>query len=319
MSISIIIVNWNSGKLLAECLKSLNEQTVHIDQVYVVDNGSYEQTEYIPVDSDNLKVIRLSKNIGFAAGNNKALNKCKTQYVALLNPDAFPEPNWLENLLKAAEEYSDVAAFGSKQLCYGNPYVLDGVGDIYHASGLVWRHRHGMRQKATDNKTKEIFSPCAAAALYRRQALLDIGGFDEDYFCYIEDVDLGFRLRLAGYKSIYVPEAVVHHIGSATTKLQHNDFSVYFCHRNIIWTYVKNMPGLLFWVLLPLHFIINMTSIIRFSILGRHRVILKSKLEAIKGLKTMWIKRKSIQKNRVASISKIWPLLDFRFLPKKSD
>lgn len=316
MSISVIIVNWNSGKLLVDCLKCLDKQTVCFDQLYVVDNGSNEQTEYLPVDSEHLKLIRLSKNIGFAAGNNKALYECKTEFVALLNPDAFPEPHWLESLLNAAKDHPDVAAFGSKQLCYEDPHVLDGVGDIYHASGLVWRHRHGMRQNATDNIKKEIFSPCAAAALYKRQALLEVGGFDEDYFCYVEDVDLGFRLRLAGYSSMYIPNAIVHHIGSATTKLRHDDFSVYYCHRNLIWTFFKNMPGILFWVLLPIHLLINMTSIIIFTIRGKHRVILKSKIDAIKGLKPMWIKRRSIQKHRVASIKRIWPFLDFRFLPK---
>jgi GT2 family glycosyltransferase len=105
--------------------------------------------------------------------------------------------------------------------------------------------RHGTPASALKGSECEIFSPCAAAALYRRSALLEVGGFDEDFFCYVEDVDLGFRLRLAGYRCLYVPLSVAHHIGSGTTGGKNSDFSVYHGHRNLVWAFVKNMPGVL--------------------------------------------------------------------------
>ena len=131
--------------------------------------------------------------------------------------------------------------------------LLDGTGDAYHMSGLVWRMGHGMPVSSDTGKDYEVFSPCAAVAFYRRSAMQKIGGFDEEYFCYVEDVDLGFRLRLAGFRCLYVPKSVAHHVGSGATGGQHSDFAAYHGHRNLVWTFVKDMPGILFWALLPLH------------------------------------------------------------------
>jgi GT2 family glycosyltransferase len=283
-------------------------------QVFVVDNDSSDGSAACVSAFPFATCLHMTSNLGFAAANNIALAQCKTEFVALLNPDAFPEPDWLENLLNAAKKYPNVAAFGSRQLCQHNPKILDGVGDSYHLSGLVWRERHGVPQQLADLQMREIFSPCAAAALYRRQALVQVGGFDEDYFCYVEDVDLGFRLRLAGYKAMYIPTAIVHHVGSATTGGQRSDFSVYHGHRNLVWTFVKNMPSVLFWLLLPLHLLLTVVTILWFMNNGQSKVILKSKQDAIKGLAQVWKKRQHIQATRVVRAAEIWRILDKRLL-----
>ena len=109
----------------------------------------------------------------------------------------------------AARHNPEYSFFASKLISADNPRVLDGAGDNYHVSGLVWRRGHGNTAQGEMNAPREVFAPCAAAALYRRSALIDVGGFDEDFFCYVEDVDLGFRLRLAGHRCLYVPQAVV--------------------------------------------------------------------------------------------------------------
>ena len=310
MGVTVIIVNWNSRELLAECLRHLEQQTVQPARVLVVDNASSDDSASSANAFANITLLRMKANLGFAAGNNRALAESSTEFVALLNPDAFPEPDWLERLLAAASAYPDMAAFGSRQLCQSNSEILDGIGDIYHMSGLVWRERHGDAVAAGDMIPREIFSPCAAAALYRRQALVDVGGFDEDYFCYVEDVDLGFRLRLAGHKAMYVPDAVVHHVGSASTGGQHSDFSVYHGHRNLVWTFVKNMPGVLFWLLLLFQLLLNLVTISVFIIRGQSKVILRAKWDAIKGLPRAWAKRKRIQADRVVTVREIWRLLD---------
>lgn len=260
-----------------------------------------------------IEVYMLGSNVGFAAANNRALRKCDTEYIALLNPDAFPSPDWLERLLMAASVHQDCVAFASLQLCDANPEIIDGAGDIYHISGLVWRDRHGASVSVADRENKLIFSPCAAAALYRRQALVDIDGFDEDYFCYVEDVDLGFRLRLQGHQLMYVHDAIVRHVGSASTGGQHSDFCVYYGHRNLVWTYIKNMPGILFWALLPLHLVLNIITILYFSFVGRREVIWKAKIDAVKGIPSMWRKRQKLQNQRVATACEIWRSLDKRF------
>lgn len=315
VSVTVLIVNWNSGTMLAECLQHLMVQTVKPVRIIVLDNASSDASINVVQSFENVVLENSDINLGFAAGNNSILDECDSEFVALLNPDAFPQPDWLENLLKAASIYPEGAAFGSLQLDQSNPEYLDGIGDNYHMSGLVWRKRHGAKQQPADLEQREIFSPCAAAALYRRQAVMDVGGFDEDFFCYIEDIDLGFRLRLAGYKAMYVPEAVVHHVGSATTGGQHSDFAVYHGHRNLVWTYIKNMPGILFWVLLPLHLLMNLSIIILFVLRGQVKVILSSKWDAIKGIPQAWRKRHVIQKNRVATIGDIWQVLDKHFVP----
>jgi GT2 family glycosyltransferase len=153
--------------------------------------------------------------------------------------------------------------------------------------------------------------------LYRRQALVDIGGFDEAFFCYVEDVDLGFRLRLAGHKAMYVPEAVVRHVGSATTGGQGSDFSVYHGHRNLVWTFVKNMPGVLFWLLLPLHLLLNLVTIGMYIARGQGGMIFRAKKDAVKGLPQVWSKRKQIQASRIATVRDIWRILDKRLIPSK--
>lgn len=312
--ITVIIVNWNSGSLLHTCLQTLSKQSTMPQQVIVVDNASSDNSAGCVSAFPFATCLQMTSNLGFAAANNIALAQSTTEFVALLNPDAFPESDWLENLLHAAQQYPNVAAFGSRQLCQHNPQILDGIGDSYHLSGLVWRDRHGLPQQLADLQPREIFSPCAAAALYRRQALWDIGGFDEDYFCYVEDVDVGFRLRLAGHQAIYVPNAVVHHVGSATTGGQRSDFSVYHGHRNLVWTFVKNMPSVLFWLLLPLHLLLTVVTVLWFVKNGQGKVILKAKQDAIKGLAQVWKKRQHIQAARIVPISEIWRILDKRLL-----
>jgi GT2 family glycosyltransferase len=316
-AVTVIVVNWNSGNLLNECLLRLTRQKLSPARILVMDNGSTDGSALCAQTIPGVTLRMLGRNLGFAAANNQALNECDTDLVALLNPDAFPEPDWLLRLVAAAAAHPDIAAFGSRQMMYGFASTLDGIGDVYHISGRVWRKGHGSMQLATDQIADKIFSPCAGAALYRRDALVKVGGFDEDYFCYIEDIDLGFRLQLAGYSCLYVPDAVVHHIGSASSGGKHSDFSVYHGHRNLVWTFVKNMPGLLFWLLLPLHVLLNLGTLVLFTGNGQGRVIWQAKRDAIRGLPKMWKKRTQIQIQRIATPLEIWRLLDKRLLFKK--
>lgn len=317
LTVSVIIVNWNGGILLKECLLRLLDQSHAPNQIIVIDNGSTDGSDMFAEMSNKISLIRIGKNIGFAAANNHAIKLCKSDYIVLLNPDAFAEPDWLENLILAAQQFPNFAAFGSRQLVHDIPGMLDGIGDIYHISGLVWRNGYNRPQTPSDLLPCEIFSPCAGAVLYRRDALLDVGEFDEDYFCYVEDVDLGFRLRLLGYKSIYVPEAIVHHVGSASSGGHHSDFSIYHGHRNLVWTFIKNMPIILFLLLLPIHIILNVISILYFARLGKGSVIIRAKLDAIKGISKVWSKRCNIQKNKKASTLDIWNVLDKRLTPRR--
>ena len=318
-TVTVIIVNWNGGPLLAQCVQHLQAQTVQPDQILLIDNASTDGSlQHLPA-VDHLTVQRMDSNLGFAAANNHAIAQCHTEYVALLNPDAFAAPDWLEQLLQAARAHPQAAAFGSRQLCHEDPTRLDGIGDCYHWSGMAWREGHGRIQQARHLIESDIFAPCAAAALYRRSALVAAGGFDESYFCYMEDVDLGFRLRLAGHTARFVPTAVVRHVGSATSGGQHSDFSVFHGHRNMVWTFVKNMPTPLLWFLLPWHLAANLAALVIFSARGQGNTIVRAKWQALQGLGHAWRQRRSIQHQRIASVRSIWAALDKRLWPKQRD
>jgi GT2 family glycosyltransferase len=296
--VAVIIVNFNAGALLGRCLESLAGQELAPARVIVVDNASTDGSLRDLGDRFPwAELIVLQHNEGFAAANNRAAREAADcEWLALLNPDAFPEPGWLAALWRAARA-GDGACYGSRMLRAGRADQLDGTGDVYHVSGLGWRRDHGAPAAATSRPAGEIFSPCAAAALYRRDAFLAVGGFDERFFCYFEDIDLGFRLRLAGHRCHYVPDAVVAHLGSATSG-ERSDFSIYYGHRNLVWTYFKNMPGWLFWRFLPQHVLMNIISVLWYSLRGRGGVILRAKAAALRGLPAALRDRRRVQAAR---------------------
>jgi GT2 family glycosyltransferase len=303
--VTIIIVCWNSAAYLPRCLSGLILQTYKDFEVVIVDNGSTDgSTNGISEKYPALEISieRLGKNHGFAAANNIGARLARGGWLALLNADAFPEPDWLEKLLKAAKDYPDFSCFSSRQIQAGNPEFLDGTGDAYHVSGVAWRRNIDHPSDRFGRSPEEIFSPCAAAAVYLREAFLKAGGFDEDFFSYFEDVDLGFRLRLHGYRALYVPEAVVHHVGSATLGMN-SDFSLYHSHRNLVWTFFKNMPTRLFVKYLPAHILVNLIYVFYYMISGRGRIMWAAKWDAIRGLLLILKKRREIQKDRTVTNS----------------
>lgn len=317
-TVAVVIVNWNSWPLLARCLEALTAQTYQDFSVTIIDNASSEEPpEHLLAAYPGAQLIRNLSNTGFAAANNLAVNHYtdSSPWVALLNPDAFAQPDWLAELMRAALAHPDCDVFASRQLNAADPTLLDGDADQYYLSGRARRDGYGLPlaqhlvSQPIQTALRPVFSPCGAAALYRRSVYFEVGGFDEDFFCYFEDVDLGFRLQLAGYRCLLVTRAVVHHVGSASTGGQHGDFAVYHGHRNMLWTFVKDMPGLLFWALLPLHVALNVAAVVYFCATGRSGVILQSKRDALLGIPKMWRKRREIQTTRTASISAIWQIL----------
>jgi GT2 family glycosyltransferase len=298
--VAVVIVNRNAGGLLAEALAHLARQTLAAARTIVVDNASTDDS--LDAAGDGIEVIRLEGNEGFAKANNVAVHAADDcDWVALLNPDAFPEPTWLEELVRAVREHPEYAFFGSRLVDASTPTLLDGTGDQYHVSGWAWQRDHGRpRAEVDETRAREIFGPSAAAALYRRDAFLDVSGFDERYFCYYEDVDLAFRLRLAGYRCLYVPSSAVRHVGAAIAGRE-SDFAVYHAHRNLVWTYVKNMPGPLVWLYLPHHLAINVLTLVWFSLRGHPRAIARAKVDAVRALPAYARERRAIQRARRGS------------------
>lgn len=309
--VAVIVVNWNSGPMLKQCLDALERQQRPPERVVLVDNASTDDSlaRAQVYDRKDVELLKFEQNLGFAAANNRAVDHVDDcEWVILLNPDAFPEPDWLARMMTAARHHRDFAFFGCRLLQAETHDRLDGTGDMYHVSGLAWRRQHGAAATQAPARNEEIFSPCAAAALYSRDAFLSAGGFDERYFCYFEDVDLGFRLRLAGYRCLFVHDATVSHVGSGTTGSR-SKTSVYFGHRNLVWTYVKNMPGVWFWIYLPQHVLMNLVTIVMFMVSGKGKVIARSKWDAVRGLKGMLASRAEIQSKNVVASSEVRRLM----------
>jgi len=307
--IAVVIVNFNSGELLGQCLDSLAAQRVAPDRVIVVDNASHDGSEQATRRHTGVELLREGSNRGFAAATNTGVAAAADcDWIATLNPDARAAPDWIERVLSGIAAHPTVAMFACRLLDAADPARLDGAGDVYHLSGLAWRHLHGCPDHRLPGVPVEVFGPCAAGALYRREALLGCGGFDEALFCYLEDVDLAFRLRLAGERCLLLPDAVVMHHGSATVGVA-SDFQLYHGHRNLVRVFVKNMPGLLFAMLLPAHLLLNLLAIAWYAVRGRGAVILRAKRDACRGLPQAWQARRAVQQGRRVSAAAIWRVL----------
>jgi GT2 family glycosyltransferase len=298
-AVAAIVVNLDSGELLERCLQALAAQTHPLTRTIVVDNGSTDgSVDGLEERFPEVEVVRLGENVGFARANNVAVDRAEgCEWVALVNPDAFPEPDWVEQLVGAAAAKPEFTFFASRLVDARRPTTLDGTGDLYHVSGWAWQRGHGQEVGQPDDPPApdEVFAPCAAAALYRRDAFLEVGGFDESYFCYFEDIDLAFRLRLAGHRCLYVPRAVAHHLGAAVAGRE-SDFAVYHAHRNLVWTYVKDMPRGLLFLYLPHHLFVNVLTLVWFSLRGHPRAIFRAKLDALRGLRRAVAARRDVRR-----------------------
>ena len=290
--IAVIVVNYNAGEYLKACLEALHAMPEQPGEIIVVDNASVDGSHVeAKAQFPGVNFIDAGSNTGFAAANNLGIDNTEKTWVALINPDAFVAEDWLQKLLDAVQSNPQISVFSSELIDARDHSRLDGQGDCYHVSGLMWRRRNG--QPVSSNPSRlPFFAPCAASALYLRSAVLEVGGFDEDYFCYIEDVDLGFRLRLAGYQSLHLHDVITYHIGSAITQRE-SDFSIYHGHRNLVWTYFKNMPAGPRWRYMWQHLLMNFVSIVYYTAKGRPGVILKAKWHAIRGLPAQIRKRKA--------------------------
>lgn len=317
---SIVIVNYNAGMMLSNVMSALSQQTSRDFEVIVIDNNS-DDNSWHAAESTTFpcQLVKLDHNIGFAAANNLAVKKyVQGDWLFLLNPDAYPEPECLETAAENITQIPNVDCFACTLVDANHPTQLDGIGDIYHVSGLHWRHGHGSDLSIAPTQPKEIFSACAAAAIYRTATFRKLGGFDESYFAYSEDVDLGFRLRLAGGTSLLLPGAKVHHVGSGTTG-RGSDFSTYHGHRNLTWTFIKNMPTPLLTLFLPIHLVMTIYMGLRFVTTGQFGLYIQAKRDALKQLRYQLSQRKQIQQTRICScfdLLRIMVWLPRSLLPK---
>lgn len=244
MKVTIVIPNYNGKHFMEPCLDSLSRQTYKNFHILVVDNASSDgSNEYMEENYPDIELIKLKKNYGFSKAVNVGIQHSKTPYVILLNNDTTVDAHYVEEMVKAIEKSSRIFSVSSKMIQMYHPELIDSAGDLYTLFG--WGVCRGCGRPITNyTDYDEIFTACAGAAIYRRSVFDKIGYFDENHFAYLEDIDIGYRARIYGYRNMYCPTALVYHVGSGTSGSKYNAFKVKLAARNNLYLNYKNMPVL---------------------------------------------------------------------------
>ncbi len=295
--VSVIIVNYNGMMYLDECISSLMMQTYPAIEIIFVDNDSSDDSiEYVKNNFPFVEIIANKENLGFAKGNNIGIKVANGEFIATLNNDTKVSPRWIEELVKALTIDQNAGICASKMLFMDAPKMINSTGICISRSGACWDR--GMFEYDTGqyDSLENVFGACAGAAMYRKNMLDEIGYFDEDFHAYMEDADLSFRAGLSGWKCLYVPNAVVYHAHGGTAGYG-SDYTIYYGNRNIIWNSVKNYPTILLITSLPWIIGRNLAVIPYYILKGNARTILRSKIDALKGIPKMLAKRRKRQTN----------------------
>jgi GT2 family glycosyltransferase len=232
MSISIVIPNYNGLHMIKECLSSIFKLTLDPDEIIVVDNGSSDQScDWIREHYPSVILIENKENLGFSIAVNQGIRISDSEFIVLLNNDVVVDESWLYELVSLIRTDPLIFSCSSKMLRYYERDKIDDVGDGYTLLGWAYKRGDGVSSNKY-LKDEKVFSSCGGAAIYRKSILDKIGYFDERFFAYLEDVDIGFRSLNAGFKNMYCANAIVYHVGSATTGSKYNDFKVKLSAKN---------------------------------------------------------------------------------------
>lgn len=303
LKLAIIILNWNGLENTKECLNSLKKSSADF-KIFLVDNGSKNnEGEILKKEyGDFIILIQNNKNLGFTQGNNigieYALKDPEIKCVLALNNDTTVEPNFIE---KALEKFNDskIGMVAPKTMNYYQRNKIDNLGIQLTKGGLSFNI------KSVEATIQNLFCPCGASAFYSRELLETLKKedgcyFDPDFFAYAEDLDLGFRARLKGFKCVLTADSIVYHKVSASTKIMSN-LAVYYTYRNIMWVLIKNLPVSLFLKYLPKIIAGQLAIILLWIIRGKPLLIFRAYFNALTGLPKMLKKRIIIQKNKKIS------------------
>ena len=296
---SVVILNWNGARLLPACLSALAEQTYREFDLYLVDNGSIDESGALLDDLQRERhpgwlsaplprtpiIIRNGSNAGFAAGNNQVFRATHSKYVVALNNDAFPEPEWLGELVAAAEAHDRIGMVASTMLFAHRPDRVASAGIALFTDGVALDNGMGARASTLARRgVRPVFGASAGAALYRSEMLCDVGLFDERFFSYLEDADLAWRARWRGWRAVHNPAARVLHEYSATGG--HNSpFKTALNARNRIWLLFKNMPEALLSRYLPQVLRYDLLAV-AYALSRGDRYLLKGRLDGLRALRS---------------------------------
>jgi GT2 family glycosyltransferase len=331
------VVNWNRRDLLKACLQSLKRQQVNQPfEVVVVDNGSTDGSPEMVVSEwgddplVQLVLLRNRENRGFCAANNQGFAASDSEFVALLNNDAEAEPGWLQALASAFEGRADVGMAASKILVHEDPRRIDKVGHLIYPDGQNRGRGTGELDQGQYDRVEEVLWPDGCAAMYRRSMLESISGFDEDFFAYADDAELGLRARIAGWKCLYMPRAVVRHHRGATLGLR-SSRRLELIERNRVLLAVKLFPWSLLW-LNPVYYAMRLGAGVWAALTGQGEVgkfpglrgklqaalaLLKGDLGALLLIPRMLAKRRAMERIRKLSPREVRKLILEHRIPLK--
>jgi len=319
--ISVIIPNWNGKHFLAECIDSLKEQTFRDFETILVDNGSTDgSAEFVEERYGKfVRIIRNKKNLGFTGGNNVGIEAARGEYIVLLNNDTWAPPTWLNELVKATPLGPPIGMWASKVYSYYKRSQIEAVGELIYWDGLSRSRGQYEQERGQYEEMEEIFFPPGCGGMYRKVVFEEIGLFDEDFFAYGDDAEIGIRARLAGWKCVYVPKAVLYHKNSGTGG-QYSPFKAFYVERNRFWITIKYFP-------LPLLFLSLFFTFYRFALQAygalAHRgaagkftkkysplrlmgILFKAYGSGFRYLPRMWKKRKRLRRLKKVSYSEIF-------------
>ncbi len=305
---SVIVLNWNGARLLPACLSALGAQSYRDFDLWLVDNGSIDESRGLLADLEASKqplwltyplpsaphLIRNSHNVGFAAGNNQAIRRTPARYVVLLNNDAIPEPQWLETLVSSVQAAPPSVGMVASTMLFSHKHdIVASAGISLHTDGVALDRAIGMPAGALEMLgTRPVFGPSAGAALYSSALLRDVGLFDERFFSYLEDADLAWRARTRGWKAAHAPLARVTHEYSATGG--HNSpFKKSHLSRNRVWLLYKNMSEPLIRRLWPVIARYDLLALLYATITG-DRHLIRGRLEGISRINEFKADRRTI-------------------------
>jgi GT2 family glycosyltransferase len=305
--ISVVIPNWNGLRWLSGCLASVAAQDRVADEVIVVDNGSSDgSVAYLRREHPQVRLIALADNTGFAHAANRGIAASGGDLVALINTDVVLEPDWIRRMAAACAREAGIAAVACKMLSLADRACIYDAGDVLRRDGACEQRGRFARDDGRYDEPGEVFGACAGAAVYRRDVVLAVGGFDERYFAYVEDVDLALRLRLAGWRCAYEP-AVALHAGEGSSP-QLSGGHRYFVARNTLWLVAKAFP-VRWWPLVAYRQLSWARYAQRQRRLGPH---VRGLLAALPGLPSVLRDRRRLRRSAAVAIEQAVPARPIR-------
>jgi GT2 family glycosyltransferase len=316
-SVSLVILNYNGRQWIDGCLTGVASQRgAPSYETLLIDNGSHDDSvKFARTKYPDVRVVELTRNLGFAAGNNAGARHASGDWIAFLNNDTAADAGWLAALWAAAQSNPEFRIVTSRLVFMDDPTVVDSAGDGYLRAGGAFKHGHGARTDEFD-VSREVFGACGGAFMIRRDVFEALGGFDERFFMQHEDVDLSYRARLRGERVWYAADAIVRHAGSGSLGTI-SRAAVFYGQRNLEWTWIKNTPRALLVSTALSHAIYSAAGVLHYIRAGRGGAAIHGKWSALRELPAVLDDRRRVQASRTVDASTLESMMEPRWLARK--